>query len=150
MSSKLRDFRNLRIAIVHDQLYTYGGAEKVLETLINCFPQADLFALFDILPSDQRPFLGRRTVRTTMMQRLPMLAKLHRMYFPLMPVAIEQLDLSSYELIISSSYLVAKGVILGPDQLHICYLHSPMRYAWDQQNEYLSDAGLNTGLKGAI
>lgn len=137
--------RRPRVAIVHDQFYTYGGAEKVVERMLACFPDADLFALFDILPDDKREFLGGRKVTTSFLQRLPMLRRLHRYYFPLMPIAIEQLDLGDYDLILSSSYLVAKGVIVAPDQTHVCYLHSPMRYAWDMQKEYLQDMKLTKG-----
>lgn len=139
-----------RIAVVHDQLYTFGGAERVLEGILGCFPEADIFALFDLLGDDERGFLGNRKVTTTLLQRLPKLRRLHRLYFPLMPFAIEQLDLSAYDIVISSSYLVAKGVVLGPDQLHVCYLHSPMRYAWDLQHQYLRDMRLGTGVRGIL
>lgn len=139
-----------RIALVHDQLYTFGGAEQVLQNILACFPEADVFALFDLLGDEERRFLGDREVTTTLLQRMPGLRRFHRLYFPLMPIAIEQLDLSSYDIVISSSYLVAKGVVLGPDQLHICYLHSPMRYAWDLQHRYLHDMRLATGVRSVF
>lgn len=139
-----------RVAVVHDQLYTYGGAERVLAELLEVFPEAEVYGLFDILPDGERGFLKGRRVNTTLLQRLPGLKRLHRFYFPLMPLAIEQLDLGAFDVVISSSYLVAKGVVLGPDQLHICYLHSPMRYAWDQQHRYLSELRVGSGLKGLL
>ena len=137
-----------RIAVVHDQLYTYGGAERVLEQILLCFPSADIFALFEIIDGRQRNFLQGRRVRTTFMQKFPGLKRFHRHYFPVMPLLIEQLDLGAYDIIISSSYLVAKGVIAGPDQLHIGYVHSPMRYAWDLQHDYLREMKLGFGPRG--
>lgn len=137
-----------RVAIVHDQLYTYGGAERVLAEMITCFPNADLFALFDIMPPAERGFLQGRPVTTTFLQRMPRLRRWHRHYFALMPLAIEQLDLRRYDLIISSSYLVAKGIVASPDQLHISYVHSPMRYAWDLQHQYLQQMNLERGVLG--
>src|SRR3954462_3410618 len=74
----------------------------------------------------------------------------YRRYLPLMPLAIEQYDLGSYDLVLSSSHAVAKGVLTGPDQLHICYCHSPMRYAWDLQHQYLRETRLDRGMKGAL
>jgi UDP-N-acetylmuramyl pentapeptide phosphotransferase/UDP-N-acetylglucosamine-1-phosphate transferase/glycosyltransferase involved in cell wall biosynthesis len=127
----------LRIGIVHDFLYTYAGAERVLEQLIACFPDCDLFSLFDFLPENQRGFIRHKKVQTTFIQQMPWARTNHRSYLPLIPLAIEQLDLSGYDIVISSSYVAAKGVITRPDQLHICYCHTPVRYAWDLQNQYL-------------
>ncbi len=141
-------FAGVKVAIVHDFLYTYCGAERVLEQLINVFPQCDVLALFDFLPPDQREFLKGKSVRTSFVQRLPFARKNHRNYLPLVPLAIEQLDVSQYDLVISSSYLAAKGVITGPDQLHVSYCHSPVRYAWDLQHQYLDDSNLGFGPKG--
>ena len=143
-------FGHLRVALVHDFYYVNGGAEKVIEQLIELFPHCDLFALFDFLPEDQRGFLKGKSVTTTLIQNLPFARTKHRGYLPLMPLAIEQLDVSRYDLVISSSYLAAKGVITGPDQLHVCYCHSPVRYAWDLQHEYLANAGLGYGPKGML
>lgn len=143
-------FAHLRVAIVHDFLYTYCGAERVVEQLINVFPHCDLFALFDFLPESQRGFLKGKPVTTSFIQHLPFARKKHRSYLPLMPFAAEQLDVSDYDLVISSSYLAAKGVITGPDQLHVCYCHSPMRYAWDLHHQYLDEAGLGFGPKGLL
>ena len=140
----------MKIAIVCDWLVTYAGAERVLTEIINCFPQADLFAVIDFLPEDQRKFIQNKSVTTTFIQRLPLAKKIYRAYLPWMPLAIEQLDVSQYDLVISNSHAVAKGVITGPDQVHISYVHSPMRYAWDLQHQYLKETGLNKGLKGFL
>jgi glycosyltransferase involved in cell wall biosynthesis len=138
---------NLRVAIMHDWLPVYGGAERVLEQIINVFPEADLFSMVDLIPEGQRDFLQNKPVRTSFIQKLPLARTKYRAYLPLMPLAVEQFDFSAYDLILSSSYAVAKGIITGPDQLHICYCHSPIRYAWDLQNQYLAAAGLTKGLK---
>jgi UDP-N-acetylmuramyl pentapeptide phosphotransferase/UDP-N-acetylglucosamine-1-phosphate transferase/glycosyltransferase involved in cell wall biosynthesis len=140
----------LKVAFVHDFLYTYAGAERVLEQMLLCFPQADVFSLFDFLKPEDRGFLLNKPVRTSMIQKMPLARRKHRLYLPLMPMAIEQLDVSKYDIVISSSYVVAKGVITQPDQLHVCYCHSPVRFAWDMQNQYLKEAGLDHGIKGAI
>lgn len=139
-----------RIAIVHDWLTTYAGAERVLEQLLILYPQADLFSICDFVPDAQRSFLGHHIPKTTFIQKLPWSNKKYRNYLPLMPLAIEQLDLSKYDIVISSSHAVAKGVLTGPDQLHICYCHSPIRYAWDMQSQYLSEADIQKGLKGLV
>jgi len=135
----------MKIAIVHDWLVVYGGSERVLEQIIDCFPDADLFSLVDFLA--ERDCLRGKPVHTSFIQKLPFAKKHYRNYLPLMPIAIEQLDLSSYDLVISSSHAVAKGVLTGPNQLHVSYVHSPIRYAWDLQHQYLKEAGLDRGLK---
>jgi glycosyltransferase involved in cell wall biosynthesis len=140
----------MRIAIVHDYIYTVGGAEKVLQSMLECFPHADLYTLFDTLTPERRAQIGYRECTTSFLQRMPGITQRHRLYLPLMPLAVEQLDVSSYELVISSSWAVAKGVLTGPDQLHISYVHSPMRYAWDLQHEYLRVSGLEHGVKSWI
>jgi glycosyltransferase involved in cell wall biosynthesis len=138
----------LRIAIVHDWLTVYAGAERVLEQMLLCYPQADLYSVVDFLPQSERGFLQEKSVQTTFIQKLPFAKTKYRAYLPLMPLAVEQLDLSSYDVIISSSHAVAKGVLTGPDQLHICMCYSPIRYAWDLQHQYLQESGLSTGIKG--
>jgi len=138
----------VRIAIVHDWLVTYAGAERLLEEVINCFPDADLFAVVDFIPENERGFLKDKPVKTSFVQKLPFARKKYRTYLPFMPLAVEQFDLSDYDIIVSSSHAVAKGVITGPDQLHISYVHSPMRYAWDLQHQYLKETGMDRGLKG--
>lgn len=140
----------MRVAIVHDWLYTAGGAEKVLSAIIKCFPDADLFCIFDILPLTERGFIDYKESRSSFLQRMPGISKLHRLYLPLMAIAIEQFDLSAYDVVISSSSAVAKGVLTGPDQLHISYVHSPMRYAWDLQHQYLRESGMTTGPKSML
>ncbi|MGJ4892567.1 glycosyltransferase [Bradyrhizobium sp. HKCCYLRH3099] len=140
----------MRVAIVHDWLYVLGGAEKVLQEILRCYPGADVFTLFDLLRPEDRARLGFEKSHTSFLQNMPGLRKYHRSYLPLMPIAIEQLDLSSYDLVISSSCAVAKGVLTGPEQLHIAYVHSPMRYAWDLQHQYLQESGYATGVKGLI
>lgn len=139
-----------KIALVHDWLYVYGGAERVLEQMLDCCPQADLFSLIDFLPPAERGCIRHKPVATSFIQRLPGARKHHRAYLPLMPLAIEQLDLSPYELVLSSSYAVASGVLTGPDQLHLCMCYSPIRYAWDLQHQYLREAGLERGLKSVL
>ncbi|GAB6849720.1 glycosyltransferase family 4 protein [Paraburkholderia kururiensis] len=139
--------RPVRIAIVHDWLVTYAGAERVLEQIVACFPEADLFALVDFL--DDRTFLRGKPVTTSFIQNLPFARAKYRSYLPLMPLAIEQLDVSGYDVVISSSHAVAKGVLTGPDQIHISYVHSPIRYAWDLQHQYLQESKLTNGPKSA-
>jgi glycosyltransferase involved in cell wall biosynthesis len=140
----------MRIAIVHEWCVTYGGAERVLERLLDLYPDAEVFTLIDKVPLEQRGFLRGKTPRTTFFQRIPRIERHYRKLLALMPYAMEQFDLSVYDLILSSHYSVAKGVITGPRQLHICYCHSPMRYAWDMQHSALTEEGLNTGLKGLL
>jgi glycosyltransferase involved in cell wall biosynthesis len=140
----------LRIAIVHDWLVTYAGAEKVLEQMLNVFPDADLFSIVDFIPQDQRSFIHNKKVQTSFIQKIPGAKKRYRNLLPLMPLAIEQFDLSKYDLVLSSSHAVAKGVLTGPDQVHISYVHSPIRYAWDLQHQYLKESGLDSGPKGLI
>ena len=139
-----------RIAIVHDFLYTMGGAESVLEQMLNVFPDADVFSLFDFLPDNLRGFLRGKAVSTSFIQHLPWAQRNHRHFLPLMPLAIEQLDVSAYDLILSSSYCAAKGVITRPNQLHVCYCHSPVRFAWDLQKQYLQESGMVRGLKSMM
>jgi len=140
----------MKVAIVHDWLVGYAGGERVLEQLLEIWPQADIFTTIDTLQGEQRHFLHGKKTTSTFIQKLPGAAKRYRSYLLLMPLAIEQFDLSKYDLILSSSHAVAKGVITGPDQLHICYIHSPIRYAWDFQHQYLQEAGLTKGLKSWV
>ncbi|RDV00515.1 glycosyltransferase [Trinickia dinghuensis] len=137
-----------RVAIVHDWLVTYAGAERVLEQIIACFPQADVFSLVDFV--EDRKFLQGKHATTSFIQRLPLARKKYRAYLLLMPIAIEQLDLSAYDLVISSSHAVAKGVLTGPDQVHVSYVHSPIRYAWDLQHQYLEQSNLTRGMRSIM
>lgn len=140
----------MKVAIVHDWLVVNGGAEKVLKELIELYPKATVYTLADFLPKEDRGWLGNTPIITSFIQRLPFAQKWYRNYFPLFPIAIEQFDLSGYDLVISSSYSAAKGVITGPEQLHVSYCHSPARYAWDMQEQYLRESGMSNGIKSII
>lgn len=140
----------MKVAIVHDWLTVYAGAERVLEQMLYCYPDADLFSMVDFLSPDNRKFIRNKPVTTSVLQNFPFARTKYRHYLLMMPLTIEQFDLSGYDLVISSSHAVAKGVITGPNQLHISYVHSPMRYAWDMQHQYLRDSGLDKGIKGWI
>ena len=144
------NLENLKIAIVHEWFVTYAGSERVVEQILNLFPHADLFAVVDFLNDSQRGFIQNKPVKTTFIQKLPFAKAKFRQYLPLMTLAIEQLDLSAYDLIISSSHAVAKGVLTAPHQLHISYVHSPIRYAWDLQHQYLKESNLERGIKSWI
>ena len=137
-----------RVAVVHDWLNVVGGAERVLEQILQVFPGADVYTLTDTLPEADRGFLGSSRVTVSMIGRTPWLRSHHRMALPLMPTAIESFDLTGYDLVLSSSFAVAKGAIVRPDALHVCYCHSPMRYIWDLEHAYRRDAGLDRGLRG--
>ncbi|WP_085489104.1 glycosyltransferase family 4 protein [Paraburkholderia susongensis] len=138
----------MKVAIVHDWLVVSGGAEKVLKNIIECFPDADIFSIVDFL--EDRECVKGKPVNTSFIQRMPFARRRYRAYLPLMPIAIEQVDLSGYDLVISSSHAVAKGVLTGPNQVHISYIHSPIRYAWDLQHQYLRESHLNTGIRSAL
>ncbi|HEY9881015.1 MAG TPA: glycosyltransferase family 4 protein [Leptolyngbyaceae cyanobacterium] len=139
-----------RVAIAHEWLTTYAGSEKVVEQVLAVFPEADLFSLVEFLPSDLQFFICHKQVTTSFIQRLPFAKRHFRQYLPLMPLAVEQFDLSAYDLVISSNHAVAKGVLTGPDQLHISYVHTPVRYAWELQHQYLQQAGLVRGIKSTL
>jgi glycosyltransferase involved in cell wall biosynthesis len=141
------DLKNKRIAVVHDWLPLYGGAERVLEQILNMVPHADLYTIMEALGPGERGFLHGKQPHTSLIQKLPFCARSYRNYFAFMPFAVEQFDLSSYDIIISSSYAFAKGVLTGPNQLHVCYCHSPIRFAWDMQHQYLAK---NNPVSGAI
>lgn len=127
----------MKVAVVHEWLVDWAGSEQVLEQILTCFPDADLYALVDFLPAADRGRILNKNVTTSFLQRMPFVRGGIWRYLPLMPLAVEQFDLSSYDLIISNSHAVAKGVLVGPDQTHLSYVHSPMRYAWDLQHQYL-------------
>lgn len=138
----------MKVAIVHDWLVVSGGAEKVLKSIIECFPKADIFSIVDFL--EDRECVKGKTVHTSFIQRMPFARSRYRAYLPLMPIAIEQVDLSGYDLVISSSHAVAKGVLTGPNQVHVSYVHSPIRYAWDLQHQYLRESNLSSGIKSVM
>jgi glycosyltransferase involved in cell wall biosynthesis len=129
----------LKIAIVHDWLVTNAGAEKVLKAIYELYPDADIFSLVDFLDDkDREEILNGKFAKTSFIQNLPFAKKHFRNYLPLFAKAIESFDLSEYNLIISSSWAVAKGVKTTNKQIHISYCHTPIRYAWDLYNEYTS------------
>lgn len=130
----------MKVAIVHDWFTDKGGAENVVSSLLKIYPDAEFFALVDFFDDEQRrEVLKNKKVTTTFIERLPLARRFFRHYLLLFPLAIERLDLRGFDLIISSSYAVAKGVMTGPGQLHISYCHSPMRYAWDMYFPYLEE-----------
>lgn len=128
----------LRVAIVHHWLVTQGGGERVLEALASMFPDADIFTLIAD-PKSIPPKLKGRRITQSFLGRLPWSRKLHRHLLPLYPIAVEQLDLQDYDLVITSDAGPMKGVIVAPGALHICYCHAPMRYIWNQYHEYRND-----------
>lgn len=143
----LRSASPRNIAVVHDWLVDFAGAERVLEQILILFPNAWLYTLIDRMPPQERSRLRCRGTRTSFLQRLPGVDRYFTRCLPLMPFAVQQWDLSRHDLVISSSHCVAKGVIVPPEALHLCYCHSPMRYAWDMQGEYLRTENLDRGLR---
>jgi glycosyltransferase involved in cell wall biosynthesis len=137
----------MKVAVVHEWLSEWAGSERVLAQILACFPDADLYSLVDSLSPTDRRHIGDRRARTSFIARLPFSGNKPWRYLPLMPLAIEQFDLTGYDLVISSCHAVAKGVITGPDQVHVSYVHSPMRYAWDLQPQYLRGSA-GRGLRG--
>jgi glycosyltransferase involved in cell wall biosynthesis len=141
----------LKIAIVHDWLVLYAGSERCVESFTNIWPDADVFTLVNFLtPDEQKRILKNKIPTTSFLQNWKSARRNHRKFLPLFPYAIEQFDLSGYDLIISSSHAVAKGVLTNSNQLHINYCHTPIRYAWDLTHQYLNESGLSTGIKGLI
>lgn len=141
----------MKVAIIHEWFTAIAGSEKVVEQILYVFPQADIFVLYaDPETVKKTNFLHGRKVYSSFISKLPRANKSYRSYLPLMPLAVEQFDLSGYDLVISSAHAVSKGVLTGPDQLHISYVHSPIRYAWDLQHQYLRESGLSHGFKGWV
>lgn len=140
----------MKVAIIHEWFVSYAGSERVVEQMLNCYPSADLYSVVEFLTPEQRGFIQNKPVTTSFIQKFPFARKHYRQYLSLMPLAVEQFDLSSYDVIISSSHAVAKGVLTGPDQLHLCMCYSPIRYAWDLQHQYIKESNMQTGLKGWI
>jgi glycosyltransferase involved in cell wall biosynthesis len=139
-----------KVAIVHEWFVTYAGSEKVLEAMLQVFPQADIFCAVDFLPERFRGRIKNSTIRTSFIQKIPFARHIHRYLLALMPLAVEQHDLSAYDLVISNSHAVAKGCLTGSSQLHICYCYTPIRYAWDLQFQYLAESNLVWGLRSLI
>jgi glycosyltransferase involved in cell wall biosynthesis len=140
----------MKIVLVHDWLYTYVGSEKVVESILRCLPVEKIYTLVDFLPEAKRSFLNNVPVQYSFLQYFPLVRSLRRYYLPLMPLAIESFDVSSADLVITSSSAIAKGILTNADQLHVCYCHTPARYFWDLTNDYLRSANLDKGLRGAL
>jgi glycosyltransferase involved in cell wall biosynthesis len=138
----------LRVAIVQEWLVTLGGSEYVLAQLMKIFPQADVFTLVHTMSDEQTLALGVRRVVTSPLQRITAARRNHRNFLPLFPAAVRSLDVSAYDLVISNSHAVGKGVRTHHHQTHICYCLSPMRYAWDLREQYLRESGLDHGVRG--
>ncbi len=142
--------KDMKVAVVHDWLPLIAGAERVLEQILLVFPGADVYTLFDFLDDDQRKMFGDSKITTSSLNKWPKVHKYYRKLLPFCPQAIEDFDLSEYDLIVSSSHAVAKGVITGAEQIHISYVHSPTRYAWDLMHQYLRESNMNKGIKGYL
>ncbi|MBX2975111.1 MAG: glycosyltransferase [Ignavibacteriaceae bacterium] len=140
-----------KYAIVHEWFDSYAGSERCVESFNTLYPEADVFALVNFL-SDEELFqiLKGKKPHTSFIQNLPFARKIFRSMLPLFPYAVEQHDLSAYDIIISSSHAVAKGVLTNSNQLHISYCHTPMRYAWDLYYQYMREAKLDKGLKAFL
>ena len=133
---------HLKVALVHDWLTGQRGGEKVLEALAEIFPEAPIYTLFHFKGS-QAEAIERKRIETSFLQRMPFLRRHYRWYLPLYPTAIELFNLQDYDMILSSSHCVAKGIIPPPDALHVSYIHSPVRYAWNQYDAYFSSRRLS-------
>lgn len=130
----------MKVAIVHYWLVGMRGGEKVVEALCEMYPEADIYThVYD--PAVISPTINRHRVQTTFISRLPKAVRWYQRYLPLMPLALEQLDMRGYDLVISSESGPAKGFVVSPGTLHICYCHTPMRYLWDMYHDYLAGAG---------
>ena len=139
----------MKKALVHDWFYTNGGAEKVVHSIGNIWSDLEYYSLIDFLNKKDRDFILKgKESNTSFIQNFPTAKKNHRKFLQFFPNAIESFNLNDFDLIISSSASIAKGVLTNQNQLHICYCHSPMRYAWNLYHEYLKDKGLTKGLKG--
>lgn len=137
----------MKIAFVHEWFTHFAGSEKVLEAMCADYPDSDVFALVDVIPDAERPPFLNRKIKTSFLQNIPFIRHFYRNLLILFPFAVEQFDLSGYDLIISNSHAVAKGVITGPNQLHICMCYTPIRYAWDLQGQYLDNSRIPGLLK---
>ncbi|MDB5016993.1 MAG: pimB 2 [Mucilaginibacter sp.] len=138
----------MKVALIHDWFTVIGGSENVFTEIASLYPDADIYALVAQDETIVKLGLDKHKVFTSFIQNLPFAKTKYRNYLPLFPLAIEQFNLSSYDLIISSSHAVAKGVLTNSGQVHVCYCHSPMRYAWDLYHQYIRDLGLSKGIKG--
>ena len=141
----------MKKALVHDWFSTYAGAEKCIESFTDIWDDLEIYSLIDFLKgADRDKILKGKHAHTSFIQKLPFAKDKYRNYLPLFPLAIEQFDLSAYDVVLSSSHAVAKGVLTHSNQLHIAYVHTPIRYAWDLYHQYLRESGLDRGLKGVL
>ena len=141
----------MKKALIHDWFSTYAGAEKCVESFTNIWDDFEIYGLIDFLSdADRDKILKGKSAHTSFIQNLPFAKSKYRNYLPLFPLAIEQFDLSGYDVVLSSSHAVAKGVLTHSNQLHIAYIHTPIRYAWDLYHQYLRESGLDRGLKGML
>lgn len=141
----------MKYALVHEWLTpkATGGSELVVQAILEQV-EADLYALIDFESANPNSYLFNRKIGTTFLQNFPLAVNGVQKYLPLLPLAIEQLDLGRYDVILSSSHAVAKGVLTSPHQLHLCYCHTPMRYAWDLTFDYLNHSAMGQGLPGIL
>lgn len=141
--------RNARIAVVHDWCSNFRGGERVLARICKIFPRAEVFTIFDFLPKDVKDEYFRDVIfHASTFNRLPFVKHYYRYLFFLCPFMIEQFNVTEYDAVISSSAAFSRGVLTRPDQPHLCYVHSPVRYAWDEQFSYLQQAGMGFGPRG--
>nr|MBI1231077.1 glycosyltransferase [Cytophagales bacterium] len=140
----------MKVAVIHDWLPVIAGAERVLEQILKVYPDADVYTMFDFLSEEDRKIFGGVKITTSSLNKWPKVQKYYRKLLPIMPFMIENFDLSKYDLIISSSHAVAKGVITGGTQIHVSYVHSPTRYAWDLMHQYLRESNMERGFKGMM
>ena len=141
----------MKKALIHDWFSTYAGAEKCVESFTDIWNDFEIYGLIDFLKgADRDKILKGKHAHTSFIQKLPFAKDKYRNYLPLFPLAIEQFDLSGYDVVLSSSHAVAKGVLTHSNQLHIAYVHTPIRYAWDLYHQYLRESGLDRGLKGML
>ncbi len=139
----------MKVALVHDYLNQYGGAERVLEAFTQIYPKAPIFTLLYDEKRTGYAFKGKE-IHTSFMQKVPLVKSHHRPFLMMMPLAAEQFDLTEYDLVLSDSHAYAKGVITSADTLHICYCHTPIRYAWDDSHKYIEEFGYSNPIKKII
>ncbi len=140
----------MKVAIVHEWLTVIAGSESCFKVFTEIYPEADIFVLISDENSLKELGIDPKRVKNSFIQKLPKSKTKWKSYLPLFPYAVEQFDLAEYDLIISSSHAVAKGVITNANQIHICYIYSPIRYAWDLYHQYLRESNLTKGIKGFL
>jgi glycosyltransferase involved in cell wall biosynthesis len=138
----------MRVAIVQERLMSVSGSDKVAKAIFDVFPEADIYTLVAKKSVCEELGFDYSKINTSIIQRFPFGESKYRGYLPFMPFVIEQFNLNAYDVVISSSHTVAKGVLTREDQLHICYCHTPVRYAWDLYHEYMRNEDLSKGIKG--